>query len=448
LNPPEDSKPPLQVGECPGIRGTPTGFFHAEEIEGVWWLVTPRGRGFFAVGTDHVNFEGHPCEKLGYAPYKVNNVAKYGGIEPWVDSTVTRLKSWGFNTLGWGHSETLRHRGLVYTQHMEMGAEFARSEDISPPVSWTGYPDVFSPNFAPHCDRIASECCADLVDDPQLIGYFIDNELEWFSKSRSDQGLFEEAIRKPADHPAKVGLLDFLKSRYGSVDDLNRAWGIDMDRFEELLDMDLAPGTGSARADAIDFLGEIAERYFTITSSAIRKYDPNHMVLGCRFGSSAPDIVWEVAGRHCDILSVNCYRRLDLEKEIIVDGFEDLMSRWHRLSGKPIMLTEWSFPALDAGLPCTHGAGQRVPTQKDRAKAFRIFQTTLFSTPFVVGSNYFMWVDEPEMGISEAFPEDSNYGLVNEHDDPYEELTATAKELNPRACEIHEVSKSPPRGKI
>jgi hypothetical protein len=253
-------------------------------------------------------------------------------------------------------------------------------------------------------------------------------------------------MEKHANHPAKVGLMEFLESRYGSIEDLNRSWNMGLDRFEELLEINRAPDAGSVRADAVHFLELIAERYFSITTSAIRKYDPSHLVLGCRFGSSAPDVVWRFAGRYCDVLSVNCYRKLDLKEEAIVDGFEELLFRWHHLSGKPIMLTEWSFPALDAGLPCTHGAGQRVPTQKDRAKAFRIFQTTLFSTPFVVGSDYFMWVDEPELGISEAFPEDSNYGLVNDHDEPYEELTRAAKELNPRACEIHRESKGPPGG--
>ena len=148
-------------------------------------------------------------------------------------------------------------------------------------------------------------------------------------------------------------------------------------------------------------------------------------------------MVWEEAGRQCDVVSVNCYRRLDLERGVIVDSFEDDLKLWYGLAGSPLMLTEWSFPALDAGLPCTRGAGQRVQTQGDRARAFLIFQRLLFSTPFVVGSDYFMWVDEPALGISSTFPEDCNYGLVNEDDQPYAELTRAAADLNPRACRIH-----------
>jgi len=46
-------------------------------------------------------------------------------------------------------------------------------------------------------------------------------------------------------------------------------------------------------------------------------------------------------------------------------------------------------------------------------------------------------IDLAALGISSTFPEDSNYGLVNERDEPRPGLTATAAELNPRACELH-----------
>jgi hypothetical protein len=35
-------------------------------------------------------------------------------------------------------------------------------------------------------------------------------------------------------------------------------------------------------------------------------------------------------------------------------------------------MTEWSFPALDAGVPSIHGAGQRFRTQAERAKVTEI----------------------------------------------------------------------------
>jgi len=421
-----------------GIKGRRTGFFRTQEHDGVWWFITPGGDGFYVLGTDHVNWNGHPCEKLGYAPYNRNLMNKYGEIDEWVQLAVSRLLSWGFNTLGWGHSKEMRHRGLVHTEHMEFGTSFAKAESISAPATWTGFPDVFSRKFSDHCDRMAKKSCEPNRDDPWLLGYFTDNELEWFGKSRRDTGLFEEAIRKEPASPAKKRLAHLLKLRYPSLKDLNRAWGTKLEGFEDILDMEEPPPLNRCvEGDAEAFVRLVAEEYFSTVTDAIRRYDPNHLILGCRFGSDAPPSVWEVAGRYCDVVTVNCYRTIDLARGVLSDGFEEDLKKWYGLAGRPLMITEWSFPALDAGLPCKHGAGQRVATQKDRAKAFTIFQRLLFSTPFVVGSDYFMWVDEPALGISSSFPEDSNYGLVNEEDEPYPELTSAASELNPKVYAIH-----------
>ena len=35
------------------IKGEKTGFFHTEQIDGRWWLVTPEGHGFHGVGMAH-----------------------------------------------------------------------------------------------------------------------------------------------------------------------------------------------------------------------------------------------------------------------------------------------------------------------------------------------------------------------------------------------------------
>ena len=87
------------------------------------------------------------------------------------------------------------------------------------------------------------------------------------------------------------------------------------------------------------------------------------------------------------------------------------------------MLTEWSFPAFDSGLPCLRGVGKRFDTQAERAWASALYARSVLSCPWVIGYDYFMWVDMPAKGISFRFPEDANYGLVREDGTPYAELT-------------------------
>jgi hypothetical protein len=425
---------PYSLRPMSSIKARATGYFRVAKLGDRWWVIDPKGYAFYVVGTDHVNYRAHWCEKLGYAPYSRNVQAKYGTEEKWAASAAERLKAWGFNTLGAGHSESVRYRGLAHTVFLSFGTAFTAFSDIVPRTTWTGFPDVFDPRFAEYCAIEARRQCAPHRDDPWLLGYFLDNELEWFGKNGSETGIADEMMKKPPSHPAKRAFLELLKQRHASIEALNAAWKTSYASWEALAGETALPPEASL-ADRRAFVRLTADRYFAATCAAIRQADPNHMILGCRFAMNAPGI-WDIAGRYLDIVSVNYYGNVDLVRGTTTD-MPAAMARYHRESRRPLMITEWSFPALDAGLPSRHGAGQRVPTQRDKARAYQIYQTALFGMPYMVGSDYFMWVDEPALGISSTFPEDSNYGLVDVNDRAWPELTAMAAQLNPRAVAIH-----------
>jgi len=437
--------PALAIKTWDGIQRSPTGFFHVEKVQDRWWCIAPNGQGFYAVGTDHCNFNGHWCEKLGYAPYGHKNRQTYPSADVWAEQTANRLKDWGFNLVAAGHSEELRYRGLAHTLWLGIGAEFSSISDIVPKVHWTGYPNVFDPRFAPFCRIKARQILADHVDDPWVFGIFIDNELEWYGKNYGLGGVFDEAMKKDADHTAKIALVNMLRSKYIDIQRLNKSWGTGFADFDAILQVNKidAPAEDNALADdKSEYLALVADQYFAITTAAIREIDAHHMILGCRFAGNAPQPCWIAAGKYCDIVSVNQYPFIDLETGRLPQALSDLV-RFSQWTNRPLMLTEWSFPSLDSGLPCEHGAGMRVQTQMQRSKAFEIYQSTLFSLPFMVGSDFFMWVDEPALGISSTFPEDSNYGLVNEDDQPYEALTKAAAQLNPKVYEMHRKAADP-----
>ena len=380
--------------------GAGTGFYSVAERNGRWVALDPEGRPFTFLGVDHVRPDGHMCEALGYAPYGRFVETNYPSREAWAVETVDRLKSWGFNALGSGcEFRELQNKGLVRTVFLSMGESVCYG-DKSLWISkclyapGTAFPNVFHPGFAEACERIAAEKCAGAKDDRSVFGYFIDNELAWLG-----DGMFDAVMARSDDDCAKKSLV---------------AWRGDRPVTPELKK---------------EFLGLCAERYFAITTSAIRRHDPNHLVLGCRFaGIAQQDPVWKAAARHCDVLTFNHYPWADLDRNVVLtkkggvrvkEVYDDLYARAKR----PLLITEWSFPAIDTDVPSRYGEGQRFETQALRVQATELFAKTLLSLPYFIGYDYFMWVDEPPLGIGRHFPEDSNYGLVNNAGKPYGKLT-------------------------
>ncbi|MCD6350693.1 MAG: hypothetical protein J7M26_01130 [Armatimonadetes bacterium] len=448
--------PAIDVPSLRQVKGHKTGFFHVEQIDGKWWIIEPRGHGFFALGTDHCRYTGHWCQALGYPPYGKNTQRLYGSEEKWAEVALDRLKRWNFNLLSAGHSPSLRYKGLAHTEFLSLGSGYAGFDALVPKTTWTGFPNVFSKQWEIWCDKVAQQRCAPNAEDPWLMGYFLDNELEWWGKGGGAVGLALEAMKLPADNPAKQALLTLLRDKYHSIARLNKAWGAEYQSWDELAQAEKlqASRPEALRKDQLAYVALAADRYFRVACEAVRRWDPNHMILGCRFAGDAPPGVWEAAGRYCDIVTFNFYGRVDLLKRE-APGTAERWTSYYEKARRPLMITEWSFPALDSGLPCKHGAGMRVDTQQQKSVCYEVYQRLVFGLPFMVGSDYFMWVDEPALGISETFPEDSNYGLVNEQDEPYKVLTQTARRVNALAYELHsgrapeiEVRKIEERGRI
>ncbi len=378
-----------RFGGWTAIRGKKTGFYHVKNIGGKWWLVTPDGAVFFSKGVCHVSFEGDYSPALGFSPYKRAVTSKYGSAQAWARAAAERLKSWGLNTVGAWTDPTLYTHGLSYTVNLDLAASTGGD-------TWLrgGFPDVFDPDFVNSVDRNAARQCAIRKNDPWLLGYFTDNELRWGPDWRSKDSLLETFMKMREGSPGRTRVDQFLAER-GCMD-----------------------GTPT-EADKAAFLELVAREYFKTCSTAIRKADPNHLILGCRFAGYAPDPVLKALRESVDLVSYNDYSHA---------APTERLKHIAEVTGKPVMVTEFSFRAMDSGLPNKKGAGIPVATQQDRADLFEKYVTAIAKLPECVGYHWFEYADEPKAGRFDG--ENSDYGLVKIDDTPWSTLVGKLKAIN------------------
>ena len=175
----------------------------------------------------------------------------------------------------------------------------------------------------------------------------------------------------------------------------------------------------------------LAKRYYSVCEKAVHCYDPKRLLLGSRLCGRGVYEVIEAAGEYMDVMSYNNY---DLEPPT------ERIRKIYECGKKPVMLTEFSFRAMDSGLPNSVGVGIPLKTQEERANHYEHHAKSLAAQPWVVGFHWFEYCDQPAEGRFDG--ENSNYGLVNINDEPWLELTQKMTIVNKELDIIHNVTNS------
>jgi agarase len=426
------------------------GYFSVAESDGIFWLVDPDGGRFLSKGVNTVCFDQDHVQDTPRAPYAEACARKYGSETAWRGAAGARLANWGFNTLGCWSDEGVADAGsfgLAVTPNLDLGMSFAWDRRVGEEYAQI-FPDVFDINFDRHARGRAHDLCAGRADDDKILGWFIDNELRWGPDWRGSDELLTLFLGLERTMPGCMAALAWLRERYRDFQKFNAIWHTPAQSWETLdalkrieppytrlpvYQRDASQEHTANHADAARaefftscdaFAGLVGQRYFETTCAAIKAADPNHLVLGSRFAYVPPPGVVEAAARHCDLISINCY---DVDAGPIIDAYRD--------TGSPCLVGEFSFRSADSGLPNTNGAGPLVPTQAERAAAYRRYVTAALSQPAIVGLHWFEHADQPAEGRFDG--ENSNFGVVTINDEVYEELTQTMKSVNAEADAVH-----------
>ena len=382
-----------------------------------FWLVRPNGDRFFSLGVCCAN-QGASGDEFDSANPAYAAWQHYADSNLWANATLKRLKAWGFTTVGgWSDFQAL---------------SYSRGADIAfAPVlhvgSTAGAPwwDMWDPKIVERMDQVAREQILPLRDDPRLLGYYSDNEIGWWNAI-----LFKMTLEQAPTSGQRLRLIELLRQTYRNdwselLRDFEPAPGVEtwqgLERHGMLF---LRPGGNGIRVER-QFLGILAERYYSLVHDIIRKYDRRALILGDRFQSFYYPEVARACALYVDAVSSNLNASWN-------DGSfaRFYLETLHALTGKPILVSEFYMSAREnrSGNKNSRGIYPVVATQKERAAGFRNTLQRLMQTPSVIGADWFQFYDEPTHGRFDG--ENFNFGLVDIHDRPYEALTATASALD------------------
>lgn len=264
------------------------GFFTLDKVDNHWWLISPDGNPFFSIGLNHFD----PAS-LRYPENIHIWEEKYNASTlEWLKKSVKpNLTKWGFNTMGWEQEVTVRHwqhsRSFTKEELEALDMPYCRMLPFTESHQWekhTKHYDFFSQEWIDWCDYVARSYCAEVKDDPNLIGYFFSDCPTWIH-SRP-----ENEWRGPLFDPEK------LKTQDGKEE-----------------------------------LSRMAGQYYKTIHNAIRKYDPNHLIFGDRYEANAP-IAMEVINAalpYVDVLSFQDFRNPALH-----------LDEWFKKTGKPVLLAD------------------------------------------------------------------------------------------------------------
>jgi len=381
-----------------------TGFFRTEKIGDRWWCIDPDGYYYLNIALNSINTGGSERNKKALEE-------KFGSPEKWMSSTIDILRETGFNCAGsWSNHKLIIEYNktsdlpFAYTVNLNFMSSYGRERGGTfQQPGHTGYPGdaifVFDPAWEEFCDRHARQV-EEYRNDPNLFGYFSDNEMPFRFKS------LDNYLALPDDDHGRKAAESWLKEKGVEIININ-------DSLRE------------------EFMSVVADRYFSVVSKALKKYDPNHMYIGARFYSSEKNypLFMETAGKYCDIISNNYYGKWTPDSAD--------MSNWTLWSGRPFLITEYYTKGEDSGMPNQSGAGWIVRTQRDRGLFYQNYNLALLESKNCVGWHYFKYQDnDPTATGVDPSNVDANKGIVDNYYELWTPMVELMKDLNTRAYTI------------
>lgn len=414
------------------------GFYHVEEVDGVWWLVDPEGRLTWSIGIQSIGnilWENPALSKLVEE--------KYGGNQSYyIEDQVPRLRKWNFTTGGsWsGPAFYELNRRLVaerkepfpsfhfigFTPVGDQEYTLRNRKGVVNDFGEHAMVDPFNPDWQKRAEEKVKEITSLYEGIPWLVGYFVDNEINFRNLTRY---LHSTSCRKE--------LARWLKEQYqGNITELNSKWSTNDEtykytNFEEIeKDIPDQDPTSACEKDLRLFVRHLMKTYIDFTVETIRKYDKDHLIISNRFALGNKtralkqvDYFVDLFGKY-DIVCTNLYAGSGGSYK---PDQMALLQYLYEKTGRPLLVGEWSFHAKESNIPLDWWGNKIVDTMKDRGEAYRRTMMSWVYLPYMVGAHFYKWGNGyGPVGRYRG----RNAGIVNDQNEPYQPFVDIMTQTN------------------
>ena len=413
------------------------------EVNGRWYLRSPSGKPFFFNGTQVI---GRIYENYGYSDWARR---AYSSEKEWADEASGFVQRLGFNGLAVSATSDTAfaagaRRGMVYFTYLgchDGGPGLMNRNGEKLP----GVPDPFSEEWRRKLRRRAAEAGKRWNGDPACVGFFVNNEahlegnlagrsssgfvyseacgwefvrwlreryrddlrmlnLAWFGKAEKEYlDSFEDVLVKKPDPLGKVPFMADPTAAAAMAQIGRRLGGDERDEKK-----------GRMRRDFDDFAVYTVGVYADYVLRTMREFMPDKIIGSNRFmGASTEEMlaVW----KDYDVIAWNSYPMWVWKDAKYVDRQIAEIEKAHRVTGKPVLLTEWGVQALDVRMA---SPSAQLTTQRERGIGHgKVVKQVVERFPFVAGMVHFAYQNL-------ADSEGQGWGLVDNEGRPYRDFVS------------------------
>jgi len=384
-----------------------TGYYYVKQINGRWWVIDPLGYLSICRAVNCLGKGSGTTSTTAFSALYSNSSAN------WMNSAKQMLNDNGFYCAGaWSDITNIKNnpnqsiKPLAYTIILNYMSGYASTRAYQQ-AGHMGYPNnaifVFESAFLTYCD-IQAQALAANKTDANLFGYFADNELPFYVSNLN--GFLAIGRTSPTDENYIAATNWLSANGYTAAD------------------------TSNVVVQS-KFLAYVAKTYYSIVYNAIKRYDPNHMVIGSRVNQTDTrnnSYFMQAVGPYVDLFSANLYSTWTPAVSSSVN--------WGTNLGKPFIVSEFYTKGSDVGYTNTGGAGWIVRTQLDRGYEYQNFVLSLLESKYCVGWHWFKYMDNDSTVAADPSNIDANKGIVNLSYVPYTAMTNKMKELNLRVYNL------------